>query len=74
MSEFKQFFQKTIAEMRPYEPGEELPASVSISDTDLLDGSPKAGDMIRRNLKNHGDQWLVAEAYFKENFEPVGEQ
>ena len=45
------------------------PISVSISDADLLNGSPKIGDMIARNPKNHKDQWLVAEQYFKDNFE-----
>lgn len=42
---------------------------VSISDTDLFNDSPKIGDMIARNPKNHFDQWLVAEQYFKDNFE-----
>lgn len=44
---------------------------VSISDSDKLNGSPKIGDMIARNPKNHNDQWLVAEQYFKDNFEPL---
>ena len=42
---------------------------VSISDTDLKNGSPKLGDMIARNPINHNDQWLIAEQYFKDNFE-----
>ena len=42
---------------------------VSVSDVDLQNGSPKIGDMIARNPKNHKDQWLVAEQYFKDNFE-----
>jgi hypothetical protein len=45
------------------------PIKVSISDSDLLNDSPKIGDMIARNPKNHLDQWLVAEQYFKDNFE-----
>lgn len=45
------------------------PNKVSISDADLNNGSPKIGDMIARNPKNHNDQWLVAEQYFKDNFE-----
>jgi hypothetical protein len=44
---------------------------VSISLPDLEAGSPKAGDMIARNPKNHDDQWLVAAAYFADNFEPA---
>ena len=45
--------------------------NISVSDQDLRNGSPKIGDMIARNPKNHLDQWLVAEQYFKDNFEPV---
>ena len=44
---------------------------VSISDADLKNGSPKIGDMIARNPKNHNDQWLVAEKYFNDNFDIV---
>ena len=49
------------------------PIIVSISDVDLENGSPKIGDMIARNPKNHLDQWLVAEQYFKDNFEQLVE-
>ena len=44
---------------------------VSISAEDLKNGSPKIGDMIARNPKNHNDQWLVAKQYFEDNFEPI---
>lgn len=44
---------------------------VSISQTDMENGSPKIGDMIARNPKNHDDQWLVAKNYFEDNFEPL---
>ena len=36
-------------------------------------GSPKIGDMIARNPKDYSDQWLVAEQYFKDNFEQLVE-
>lgn len=52
--------------MRPYVPGEDL-TGVSISDADKSNGSPKVGDMIARNPKNHEDKWLVSEKYFSEN-------
>ena len=42
---------------------------VSISEEDLKAGSPKIGDMIARNPKNHADMWLVAQKYFEDNFE-----
>lgn len=68
MSEFKRYLRKQIAELRPYRPGETL-YGVSISQPDLVAGSPKDGDMIARNPKNHEDQWLVAAQYFADNFE-----
>ncbi len=71
MSEFKQYRRKQIAELRPFVVGEVLPERVSISAPDREAGSPKAGDMIARNPKNHDDQWLVAGAYFVDNFEEI---
>lgn len=44
---------------------------VSISQADLANGSPKVGDMIARNPKDHSDQWLVAKAYFVDNFKQL---
>jgi hypothetical protein len=67
---FTKYRRKQTAEMRPYEPGETL-KDISISVFDLDAGSPKAGDMIARNPRNHKDQWLVAAQYFADNFEPV---
>lgn len=67
---FQQYRRKQIAELRPYLEGETL-QGVSISEEDRKAGSPRVGDMIARNPKNHADQWLVAEAYFKDNFEPL---
>lgn len=69
MSKFKQYQRKQIAELRPYEPGETLDPAISVSETDRAAGSPKEGDMIARNPKNHDDQWLVAKQYFEDNFE-----
>lgn len=68
MSKFIRYRRTQIAEMRPYVPGEAMTA-VSISVPDIKAGSPKAGDMIARNPKNHEDQWLVAAQYFADNFE-----
>lgn len=45
--------------------------NVSISDADKNNGSPKIGDMIARNPKDYSDQWLIAEQYFKDNFESI---
>lgn len=68
---FKKYRRSQIAELRPYVEGEPLSDRVSISKSDLEGGSPKIGDMIARNPKNHDDQWLVAAQYFKDNFEPA---
>lgn len=70
MDEFQKYRRKQIAELRPFNAGEVL-TGVSISTEDAKAGSPKEGDMIARNPKNHADQWLVAKAYFADNFEPV---
>lgn len=70
MKEFTKYRRTQVAEMRPFEKGERLPDNVSISKADKEAGSPKPGDMIARNPKNHEDQWLVAQKYFEDNFEP----
>lgn len=70
MTEFTQYRRKQIAELTPWKPGFNM-MRVSVSTPDQEAGSPKAGDMIARNPKNHDDQWLVAAAYFADNFEPV---
>jgi len=68
MTVFMKYRRSQIAELRPYVPGERL-ERVSISAPDKEAGSPKPGDMIARNPKNHDDQWLVAAQYFADNFE-----
>lgn len=75
--EFKSYRRTQIAEMRPITESEDLSGhiltsnncTVSISAEDLKGGSPKMGDMVARNPKNHFDQWLVAKQYFEDNFE-----
>lgn len=64
--------RKGLSEMRPYLNGDDL-SYVSISEADLKNGSPKQGDMIARNPKNHEDQWLVASKYFQDNFLTLAE-
>lgn len=87
MSAFHKYRRKQVAELRPVEDTDILefklegsitcsenkdnPITVSISDVDLENGSPRIGDMIARNPKNHLDQWLVAEKYFNDNFERI---
>lgn len=70
MTFFKEYRRKQIAHLRPYVPGEPMD-TVSVSVEDKKAGSPKDGDMIARNPKNHADRWLVAAQYFADNFEPA---
>ena len=67
MNEFKKYRKKNLAEMRPYIEGESMDR-ISISTEDMMDGSPKPGDMIARNPENHDDRWLVSKRYFEANF------
>lgn len=77
MEDFKKYRRTQIAEMRPVSqhevdnPDAILDNEISVSQTDLENGSPKIGDMIARNPKNYRDQWLVAEQYFLDNFEEI---
>ena len=84
---FKKYRRKQIAELRKVDDNDLLQfvrkkkivvvdnkdseIVVSISDVDLENGSPRDGDMIARNPKNHLDQWLVAKQYFEDNFETI---
>lgn len=70
MSEFRQYRRKQIAELRPWKWGDSM-EGVSISAPDKANGSPKEGDMIARNPKNHDDAWLIAKEYFWDNFQEV---
>ncbi|CAB4165060.1 hypothetical protein UFOVP833_22 [uncultured Caudovirales phage] len=70
MTDFVKYRRSQIAELRPWAVGDDM-ARVSVSAPDKEAGSPKEGDMIARNPKNHDDQWLVAAQYFADNFEPA---
>lgn len=75
MMEFKKYKRTQISEMHKYNPNTMYPKyfmdKVSISEVDRKNGSPKQGDMIVRNPKNHEDVWLMAEQYFLDNFEEM---
>ncbi len=66
-NQFQKYMRTNVAEMTPYRSGMDM-SRVSISQTDKENGSPKRGDMIARNPKDHSDMWLVANQYFGENF------
>lgn len=66
------FRKKQLQELIDWTP--DLPMTlVSISDADKNNGSPKKGDKIAFNPKDPADMWLVAEQFFHENYEFVGE-
>lgn len=65
---FKHYQRKGLSEMRPWVKGEDM-TGISVSPEDTTAKSPKAGDMIARNPKNHKDLWLVAKKYFDDNLE-----
>jgi len=82
MGQFKEYNRIQIAELREVTQNDldnldggritfEISNSyniVSVSQEDKIAGSPKLGDMVARNPKNHHDQWLIAKEYFKDNF------
>ena len=70
MDKFKKYRRKSVSEMMEWEEGVDL-TSVSISNVDLENGSPKEGDMIARNPNNHDDKWLVSKQYFLDNLEEI---
>jgi len=72
MSEYFKFRRRELAELRLWQEGEDM-TNISVSQADKDAGSPKYGDMIARNPKNHADMWLVAKKYFADNFEPYND-
>lgn len=74
---FDKYQRKELAELRPVDEQDIVAYNkgmmkwVSVSQEDFNNGSPKIGDMIARNPKNHKDQWLVAKQYFEDNFDFV---
>ena len=63
-NEWKFYLKKAVQEARPYVPGEDL-TGISVSPADI----PSAGGMIARNSKNPKDQWYIAEAFFRDNYD-----
>ncbi len=65
---YYQFRRSELAELADWEPGFDM-TGVSVSAADARNGSPKPGDKIARNPKDHTDRWLVSAAYFAANFD-----
>lgn len=67
-NKYRQYKRKGLSEMAQWVPDMDM-FGVSVSEADKEAGSPKDGDMIARNLKNHSDKWLVSKEYFEDNLE-----
>jgi hypothetical protein len=67
---YKKYRRTGLSELTEWYAGFDM-TGVSVSEQDVLNGSPKSGDMIARNPKNHDDKWLVAKQYFIDNLEEV---
>lgn len=67
----KYYRKKELQPMYPYNPEAGLPDGCSVSQADKDNGSPRVGDMIAVNPKDKSDVWLVAEKFYKDNYEEV---
>ena len=67
---YKEYGKKQTQLLRPYVDGEDV-SKISISDADKLNGSPQKGDMIAVNRDVDTDMWLVAEKFFKDNYQLI---
>lgn len=77
MEDFKKYRRISIVELRPvtqWDIDRFANSIYSVSIEDLKKGSPKIGDMIARNPKNHLDQWLIAKDFFEQNFESLEDE
>lgn len=66
---WRKYQNKQLIEMIPWTPNFDI-ANVSISQHDYLNGSPKQGDFIARNLDHSGMQ-LIAAQYHRDNYQIV---
>jgi hypothetical protein len=67
----KNYRKTAIQPMYPWTPDISM-CDVSVSAPDRENGSPETGDMIAVNPKRLIEQWLVAKAFFEENYEETG--
>jgi len=64
---FKEYIKPATQLMIAWTPDFDT-SGVSISQEDLVNGSPKEGDMIAVNSDNNKDMWLVAKEFFEANY------
>ena len=63
--------KKQLQQMEPWTTDVSM-VGVSISQSDLENGSPKQGDMIAVNPCDPTDRWLIAKKFFEDNYEEAG--
>ena len=75
MSEYLKYIKSKETELRPVSETEILDGGlvlsekgISISSYDMMNGSPKKGDMIARDPDNPSDKWLVNKEFFNNNY------
>lgn len=66
---FQQFFARSIVELRPWNPGEEM-ENIFVAPDHARSGSPEPGDLVARNPDEPAKQWLVPGA-FAGNYQPI---
>jgi len=80
MSKFNQYKRvSNLVDARPVDSDDNVGATgnvitpdgiiISISEKDRKNGVHNC--MILRDQKDHNDQWLVSEEWFKQNYEPI---
>jgi len=68
--EVKNYTKRQVQPMFPWDETVDM-FCVSVSEADSENGSPKQGDMIAFNPNNMVDKWLVAEKFYKDNYQEV---
>lgn len=68
--EYKQYSRTETVELAEWKPDMDL-TGVFMSEADRESGSPKEGDRIARNPRNHAERWLVRAESFKDDYKAL---
>ena len=64
---YKKFNNTTVFEITKWDE-DFIMSGVLIGPADVENGSPKKGDVIARDPKDHSQKWLINKSDFKSNF------
>jgi hypothetical protein len=67
-NKMQDYRKKNVQPMEPWTPDVDM-EGVSVSEPDIANGSPLAGDMIAINPADPSDRWLVSADFFVTNYE-----